>query len=178
MTVQEFALRMWPAWTLGLLMLFLVKNSKYSFMLRVDKKGLLKFCCFLTFITAFRFVMFRYFTPAGELSSAKEMANFLPWQVTFGVFWEDMCHTVPLAILGKMFAKEMWYKIARIPLLILVMFAFGSGHVYQGLFAAFALSFYIPYTLKMGKKYGFGTVMICHMAYDLTTLLSLKWMLG
>lgn len=176
MTIQEVALRMWPAWTMGLIMLYLVKNSKYSYLLRVNKKGLLKFACWMSVVTLVRFVLFKLSGPAS--AQARELANFLPWQVTLAVFWEDMCHGVPLVLAGLMLKSKSWYKYVRLPLLLMVMFSFASGHVYQGMFAAATISFYIPFTMSLGKKYGFGTVMLCHMFYDLLTILSFKWMLG
>lgn len=163
---------------MGLIMLYLVKNSKYADVLRVDKKGLLNFAKWMAIITIFRIVVLRLLSPPGALESVRELTHMLPWQVTFGVFWEDMCHTVPLVILARMMAKKKWYKWISPALLVLVMFAFGSGHVYQGMLPAVALSFYIPVTMKLGKKYGFGTVMLCHMAYDLITLVSLRWIAG
>ena len=178
MTMRDMAEMLWPAWLLGLIMFLLVKNSKHADLLRVDKKGLRNFAWFLFGVTAIRFVMFKYLAPPQEIAQARELANLIPWQACLMVYWEDLVHVVPLAILGRMFAQKRWYQLIKIPLLILVMIAFGSGHVYQGFFAAFCLSFYIPYTLMLGKKYGFGTIILCHMSYDLTTTLFLKWMLG
>lgn len=176
MTIQEVALRMWPAWAMGLAMLYLVKNSKYANILRVEKKGLLRFAGWLAVVTLVRFLIFKLSGPASE--QARELANFLPWQVTLTVFWEDMCHGVPLVLAGLMLAKKKWYKYIKYPLLGLVMFSFASGHMYQGTFAAATISLYIPFTINLAKKYGFGTVMLCHMFYDLVTILSFKWMLG
>jgi hypothetical protein len=174
MTVKEVALDLWPAWVMGLAMLYLVFNSKYRSVIRVDKIGMLKFLRFLLIVTTFRFLTMRYLYPPEDLKHIHELAQFLPWQTSFGVFWEDMCHTVPLVILGKMYAKKTWYKWARLPLLGLVMFAFGSGHMYQGLFSAACISLYIPFTMRMGNKYGFGIVMLCHMLYDLSTMLTMR----
>jgi hypothetical protein len=174
MTIKEVAQDLWPAWMMGLAMLYLVKNSKYANVIRVDKKGLLSFVKFLTIVTVIRFLVLKYLSPPEELEQIHKLGAFLPWQVCFGVFWEDMCHTVPLVLLGRMFYKTKWYRWIAAPLVGLVMFSFGSGHVYQGLFNAACISLYIPFTLRMGKKYGFGTVMICHMLWDLTTMLSFK----
>lgn len=178
MNVSEVVERMWPAWAMGLAMLMLVKSSKYADLLKVDKKGLLRFARWMVIITLIRFVMLRLLAPQEIIEQLRGTVNFLPWQTTLGVFWEDMCHTVPLVILGRMYAKSKWYKWARLPLLAMVMFSFGSGHMYQGVWASCMLSLYIPITMKLGKKYGFGTVMLCHMFYDMATLLSLKWIVG
>jgi hypothetical protein len=178
MNISEVAERMWPAWAMGLVMLALVKNSKHANLLKVDKSGLLRFAKWMVVITLIRFVMLKLLAPEEMLESIRSTVNFLPWQTTLGVFWEDMCHTVPLVILGRMYAKEKWYQYARLPLLAMVMFSFGSGHMYQGVLASCMLSLYIPITMKLGKKWGFGTVMLCHMFYDMATLLTLKWIVG
>lgn len=172
------AMRMYPAWTMGLLMLYLVKNSRYKDVLRVDKKGLLGFAKWMAIITIFRIIVLKLLTPPDQLHAAHEAAMFIPWQATMGVFWEDMCHTVPLVLLGRMFKKTKWYKFVAIPLMLMVMISFGSGHVYQGVFAAAMISFYIPVTIRLGKKYGFGTVMICHMLYDFITIMSVRLLTG
>jgi hypothetical protein len=178
MTIQEMAQHLWPAWTMGLIMLYLVKNSKYADAIRVDPKGLKKFAVWMLVITLFRIITLKVLAPKGSLDGMREAVNFIPWQACLGVFWEDMCHTVPLALLGRMFKTRKWYKWLSATLLGMVMIAFGSGHLYQGLFSAILLSAYIPFTLRLGKKYGFGTVMLCHMAYDLSTILTLKWIVG
>ena len=178
MNISEVAERMWPAWAMGLIMILLVKNSKHANILKVDKKGLFRFAKWMAVITLVRFIALRFLAPQELIDQLRQTVNFLPWQTTLGVFWEDMCHTVPLVILGRMYAKEKWYQRLRLPLMAMVMFSFGSGHMYQGAFASCLLSLYIPVTMKLGKKYGFGTVMLCHMFYDMATLLSLKWIVG
>lgn len=178
MNIKEVIEHMWPCWAMGLSMLYLVKKSKYANHLRVSKAGLWNFAKWMVIITAIRFVALRFLAPTSELDALRETINFLPWQTTLGVFWEDMCHTVPLVILSQMLSKNRWEKWISRALLALVMFSFGSGHMYQGPLACVVISFYIPVTMRLGRKYGFGTVMLCHMAYDMLTLLSLKWIAG
>jgi hypothetical protein len=174
MTIKEVALDLYPAWIMGLIMLYLVGRSKYSNILRVDKKGLFNFAKFMIGVTLFRLIVIKLLSSPAQLANIHHLAYYLPWQVCFGVFWEDMCHAVPLVLMGLMYGKRSWYKFAGPALLGLVMFSFGSGHVYQGVWSAVGISLYIPFTIKYGKKYGFGTVMLCHMLYDLTTILSLR----
>lgn len=178
MTIQEVAQRLWPAWAMGLVMVYLVMNSTYAKLLRIDKKGLVKFAKWMIFITLLRIIVIKYLSPKEVSAEAHEMANFLPWQVTLWVFWEDMCHTVPLVLMGKFFGKEKWYRWVSYPLLAIIMLSFGSGHVYQGIMSAAFISLYIPFTIRLAKKYGFGTIMLCHMLYDLVTILTFKWMIG
>lgn len=168
--------QMWPCWVAGMTMLYLVKNSSHSDLLRVDKAGLLKFAKLMLAITAIRFVVLKFLTPDMVLEQAKAIADMIPLPATLGVFWEDACHTLPLALAALLYSKDSWYRVLRIPMLLIVMLAFGSGHIYQGMIPAILLSFYIPFTLKLAKKYGFGTVMLCHMAYDLITLCTIKYL--
>lgn len=178
MSIKEIAEHLWPCWMIGIFMLSAVWGSKHRDVLRVDLKGILKFLILMTVLTIYRAAVFKWIAPPNMIESAREMVSFLPWQVTLGVFWEDACHSLPLVLLGKVFQKAKWYKYCSLPLLVLVMASFAVGHLYQGVLAAIAISFYIPFAMKMGKKYGFGTVMICHILYDMITLLSLKWLVG
>ena len=106
-------------------------------------------------------------------------AMMIPLGASLTVFWEDMCHTVPIAILSLALGNDkLWKKALILITIIMVQISFGLGHIYQGYIAAFFLSFYIPVTLKRGQKIGFGTVMLCHTAYDFITLLTMKTFLG
>jgi hypothetical protein len=178
MNFQEIAQQLLPCWILGLFVIYAVRDSQYKDLLRVEFSPIVKFLKFMLIITAYRFIIFKFFTPHDMIEQIKETSNFIPIGATMGVFWEDAVHALPLVILGKMFGQKTWYKWIRWPLLIGVMLSFGSGHLYQGTFAAAALSFYIPFSMSKGDKYGFGTIMLCHMLYDALTLLSLRWMVG
>jgi hypothetical protein len=177
-SLKEIALDLWPCWMLGIMMLIATFNSNHRDLLRVDISGLLRFAKMMVMVTAFRFFIFKVIAPHDMLDNVRSMVHLIPWQATLGVFWEDAVHVLPLVILGRMFGDRKWYKYISWPLLAMVMCSFGAGHTYQGLVAAIGLSFYIPFSMKMGKKYGFGTVMLSHMMYDLITLLSLAWMVG
>lgn len=178
MTIGQVALDMWPCWALGILMLTLTWKSEYRNLIRVEPKGVLKFAKTLAMIIVLRMLMLKFIYPEAMVESARYMSHLIPWQSLLGTFWEDACHTLPLALAGCMWGASKWYpKLSKVAL-VLVALSFGSGHIYQGIVPAVAICFYIPVTLKLGKKYGFGTVMLCHIMYDLATLLSIKWMLG
>ena len=114
-----------------------------------------------------------------RLHSAAKNISIIPWELTLSVFWEDSCHGLPVLLLQLFLGTDKKWKWAIHALCTaIVMVSFGLGHVYQGIFAACLISFYIPYSIKIGKQYGFGTVMLCHTLYDLTTLLSLKLLVG
>lgn len=178
MDVKSMVDSMFPFWIMGLIMLYLVKNSEYANLLRIDKKGLFKFGRFLTILTVIRVVYLKFIAPPSSLEGIKNISDLIPWQTLFGVFWEDACHALPLVLLGLAFSDQKWFKILRWPLLAIVALSFGSAHEYEGFMAMVVLTCYIPVTMSLGKKYGFGTVMICHVLYDLITFLSFKLILS
>lgn len=179
MTFTEMALRMYPYWIMGLFMLFVTYQSKHRDLLRIQWKSVGKWLLFLGGLTIYRIAMFKLFEGHQYLQDAAEGAMIIPWQATLTVFWEDLCHTVPLVILTRWLGKDkLWKKMISWLAIGMVMVAFGLGHVYQGVIAAVVLSFYIPFTYKKGQEVGFGTVMLCHVLYDLVTILTLKNFLG
>lgn len=179
MTFQEIALRMFPYWIMGLFMLYAVYQSSHRDLLRVNFKATAKWILFLGVLTLYRYGIFRFFEGNETLHDMTSGAASIPWQATLTVFWEDMCHIVPLVILSRWLGNDkIWKKVLVWIAIALVMLSFGLGHIYQGYVAAFALSFYIPFTLKKGQEIGFGTVMICHTLYDLATILTIKHFLG
>lgn len=159
---------MYPNWIAGIAMMaYLVLAGKKE-ILRVSKKPVAKWFCFLGLLTVLRLIL----NEIAPIHSPAVLA--IPWQVPFTVFWEDAMFGIPLFLFKQSIGDSKWKKWAFWPLLIAFQTVFGLGHIYQGVIAAFFLSFYVPYTLKMGEKHGFGTVMICHMAYDLATILFLR----
>lgn len=179
MTFTEIAIRMYPYWLMGLFMMFATYKSKYRDLLRVEWKPIYKWCIVLVLLTIYRVLMLKYFSGHPKLEEMTSGAMTLPWQATLTVFWEDMCHGLPLAILSLALGKDrLWKRILTRIAIAVVMVSFGLGHVYQGYIAAAFLSLYIPFTFKKGQEVGFGTVMICHTLYDLVTILTLNACLG
>lgn len=179
MTFTEMALRMYPYWIMGIIMLFAVWQSNHRDLLRIEPKAVAKWIVFLGCITIYRIIVFKALAGNDKLHDMTSGAMMIPWQATLTVFWEDACHTLPLVILARALGTEKWWKKGLIGAAIaMVMVSFGLGHVYQGWIAAAALSFYIPFTYKKGQQVGFGTVMLCHMMYDLATILTIKHFLG
>jgi len=171
MTFSEIAIRMYPSWIMGLFMLFTTYNSKYKNLLRVELKPTLKWLKILLFITITRIIVLK-FVGHGSLNQG---AATIPWQMAFTVFWEDLCYGLPLAIFALALGNNTkWKRIVTTIMIIAMMLSFGLGHVYQGYFAAFALSFYVPFTFKKGQEVGFGTIMVGHVLYDLITILTIK----
>jgi hypothetical protein len=176
---KQFALNMYPFWILGILVIGSVIASGNKSLLRIKRKPLIKWIGFLAFITAIRFVLYRIAMLSETSHHMHQAVAMFPWYVGLTVFWEDAAHGLPLLILRKLLSKSNKYiKLLYYPVLLAVMVEFGIGHLYQGILPAMLLSFYIPYSVKVGEKNGFGTVMIGHMLYDIVTLLSVQYFIG
>lgn len=177
MDMKTIALHMWPLWLLGVSMLIATYRSEHRDLIRVDKEAIKKWTGSLLLIALFRILSWKYLL--GPIMGDKVNAVLsIPWQMTLTVFWEDACHTLPLVLLARFLGESIPAKVIYYLMLAMVTVSFGLGHVYQGYFAAALLSMAIPYTVKLGKKYGFGTMMLGHMLYDLTTILTLKFCLS
>lgn len=165
----DFIIHMMPMYLIGIIMILIVYFSGLKDMLRIEKKPLFKFFKILGVLTVFRATTF-FLLPEQEWLSNNNIYSLL--SVLF-VFWEDMVHTVPLLLLKKIINSDSkifkwFYRF----LILIVTLSFGSGHLYQGWPAAIVLSLYIPITLKIGEKRGFGTVMVGHVIYDFITVLT------
>ncbi len=179
MSFTEFALMMYPMWIMALITMIVVYFSKYRELLRIEKKPIFYFLRLLGILTLYRVGVFYFFRDHQYIQDMHTAASFIPWEITFTVFWEDAMHGLPLAIFALWLGKDkMWKKILNWIMIALVAISFGLGHTYQGMFAAFLLSFYVPFTVHKGPKIGFGTIMICHVIYDLATILTMKYMIG
>jgi hypothetical protein len=89
----------------------------------------------------------------------------MPFWWFFMVFWEDGFYG--LVIYYLMEVDKILPKFVKKIIIFGICFNFMLGHLYQGAIGMLAIlyPFYISY--KYGKKNGFGTVMICHILFDL-----------
>lgn len=179
MSFSEIALRMYPSWLLGLYMIFLAFKSGNKHLIRVEKKPIIRWSIFLVFISVYRAIMLFSFANTELVKQSAHAVLQIPFQMTFLVFWEDMCYALPLVFLSMILPKDKWY---RFPVQMIawgiLWFSFWSSHVYQGPLAAFWISLYIPFCYKRGQEVGFGTMAICHTLYDLSTLAVLVLVTG
>lgn len=178
MNIKSLILTMYPYWILGAAVIWATIKAGYADAVRVEKKAIFNWLKFLGSITLYRIVLFKLFPNISMFRDAAHSILQIPWPMTLTVFWEDACHGLPLLLLQRLIGTKKWTWPIHGILTALVMLEFGMGHVYQGLFAAILLSCYVPYSIKMGKKVGFGTVMVCHTLYDLVTILTLKLLIG
>lgn len=178
MDVKQVADGLFPCWCMGLWMMYLVYNSDHKDLLKVSKEGLFKFARFLGVVTAARIFYLSMIAPDATLEAIRHSTDMMPWQTMFGVYWEDMCNTIPLVILGTMIAGKKYLKPLYLALMTAMCLTFGALHAYEGLQAMIVMAMYIPFTIRLGKKYGFGTVMLCHIAYDLITYFTFSLITG
>jgi hypothetical protein len=175
MDLKELALRLYPHWIIGIVVLIATAKSKYKDLIRIEKPAIINFVKFLGMLTLYRIFLFKMFPNISFVKKAAQSINMIPPILTLTVFWEDACNGLILVLLRKLIGTDRWWKwLIHIPVLLLWMADFFAGHLYQGIIPALMLSLYVPYSIKLGKKYGFGTVMICHTLFDLTTVLTMK----
>lgn len=170
------ALTMYPYWIMGAFMVWATLRTRSKDLVRVEIPAVFNWVRFLITITFLRILVIKLF-PAQFHEATKDMTD-IPWPLTLTVFWEDAMHGLPLVLIRRFLGTAKWTWPIHGILMAIVMLEFGLGHVYQGVPAAMLLSLYIPVSMNLGKKYGFGTVMIGHTLYDLFTVLTLKMMMG
>jgi hypothetical protein len=138
--------------------------------IRVELDKVAKFLAFMAIVTAFRLALGSYFqTP--PLSDSFPIQF---WQFAL-VFWEDAYFVAPLYFTYKMrdhkYFKYVWYALA-----IYLSVDFGLGHAYQGLKGVIITSIYPVFiSLRYSRKVGIGTVMVCHILYDMITYTTAKY---
>jgi hypothetical protein len=137
--------------------------------LDVKTDKITKFLTFMALVTAFRLALnsFQGNLPQGGLGIPFYMFAIVPW--------EDAFYVAPLLYLDYMretkWGRYMWNTLA-----IALSIHFGLGHAYQGLFGIAITSLY-PYfvSYKYSKRTSLGTVMVCHILYDMITVLTMKY---
>lgn len=169
---------MYPCWLLGAAVIWATVKAGYGNLVRVERPAIMNFVRFLCVVTLYRIALFKLFPHAHMIEEAGKNLSLIPWPLTLTVFWEDACHGLPLLLLRQFLGTKKWTWPIHGFLTLMVMLEFGLGHVYQGLLPAALLSLYVPYSIRLGKKYGFGTVMLGHTLWDLSTIISIKFILG
>lgn len=146
-----------------------------AFMLIFDRKMIefkidkvTKFLTFMVIITAIRVAMSSF---KGDLPSG--LYNNIPFWAYAIVPWEDAFYVAPMLYLQDLEQKSKWLWWALVGALSI---HFGLGHAYQGIMGVILTSFY-PYfiSFKYSKRVGLGTVMVCHVLYDMITVLTAKY---
>lgn len=126
--------------------------------IRIEWPAVASFLAFMTLITFLRLSIFEYSHVPPAIANIPKFLFSLVW-------WEDGYFVLPIYIVLRYFKPlPAFFVVAAISL------QFGFGHMYQGWIAVALTSLY-PYFIahNYGIKYGFGTVMVCHVLYDYIT---------
>lgn len=142
-------------------------------LLRVQLKTIQTFLTLMALMTFFRLAIFSFASSLGiDILGLNQGIGNIPFWRFATVFWEDAFFAIPIYY---MVDKLKWSKYIYMPIVAVGSIVFGLGHMYQFEMAFFA-TLIIPYFVfyKAGKKYGFGTSMICHILFDMITFLTFK----
>jgi len=144
-------------------------------LMRVELEGISKFIAFMSLVVVLRLCLFDFLmtvVPKQFLemfyNSYKTLAQISLWRLAL-VFWEDAFFVLPMVFMINRFSKWIW-----IPFVAAMSIVFGMAHGYQGEWAILVTAIY-PYFIsyRLGKIHGFGTVMLCHILYDVITYFTL-----
>jgi hypothetical protein len=150
-----------------------IRFTKDKDVIRISWDKLAQWTAFLVILAIFRLLQYDFLLNAGALRgipTIPPMIDMEKWTLGL-VFWEDMFFGVPLYYIWK-YMNRKWLQIA---LTLIISAVFAYGHAYQGItgviWAAF-LPYYVSY--NVGKRYGFGTSMLGHIMYDVSTVYLIK----
>lgn len=170
---------LYPTLILSSLGIIAWKNWKNDDSIRIEWQSVAKFLAFMVFLTMLR-VCFADIIDGLFPGYIQEKIGSIAGQVPMGqlafVFWEDVWFGMPIAwLMRKVYPK---YPKLAITGSILISAVFMSGHFYQGAMGAITIVYPFFISYRYGKKYGFGTVMVCHMLYDFISLSTAKIVLA
>lgn len=149
-----------PNLLIGLFMIFIALITDKS-IVRIQFRTIGKFVLLMMAVTAVRLLL------APERSGSS-----LPIQGVFFVWWEDAFFTLPLLLLNHYKVdKRILYSVMAVSAV-----AFACGHLYLSVPWAATVLIYVPLiSFRYGLKCGLGSVMVCHILYDIITTLTYAW---
>lgn len=150
----------------GVLLLFAIK--KHPDLVRIEIRRILYFSAFFipySFISA---AISAFQDPLGMLQNFLQVKSSMPLDSFFGVYWEDMFFVFPYLLALKKYKHK---ALALFPIFVFTTLYFASGHMYQGE-GWLITAIYPPISLYFGRKYGLGTMMVIHILYDSTIVMS------
>lgn len=164
---------MFPAFILGLV-IFAVVLWKDPKTLRINLDVIKTFLTLMVLLTFFRLFIFSLSKTFLGISIADVNGGFADiefWRLGL-VFWEDAFFAIPIYYMAD---KWKWKEYIWLPIAAALSVYFAQGHMYQ-FELAYLFALIIPYTIfyRFGKMYGFGTTMICHILFDMITILTFK----
>lgn len=155
---------MLPFYILGALVCLII-YVKDKELLSFKLESVSKFLTFMVFVVCYKLTVISFFNvPVSDTP--------MPFWSLSMVWWEDAIFSIPIYLISK---STKIHKFVKFALILVMSLLFGFGHIYQGIFAVFVTSLY-PYYIstRYGKDHGFGTVMACHIIYDMTIYSTIK----
>lgn len=136
---------------------------------RVEFPPIFKFFKLMLIITAIRIGL--QFTSITAPANGRDVMDEITLLSLLQVFWEDVFFTLPALMLDRL--GRSGFEIGLC--LAISAVAFASCHLAYGALWAGITLLYVPFlSYKYGRLYGLGTIMICHILYDVMTLLSVR----
>ncbi len=162
---------MWPIWAFGAAWIGLASLA-FSKICEVKKDKVFSFIKLMLLITLFRVILGAILSYHGvRTADPSSPMNTIVLPTVLGVYWEDAVFTLPILVMERVNAPKWLINV----LLGISSVAFASGHIPYSLFWAAITLLYVPFiSYKYGKANGLGTVMVCHIIYDLFTLATFK----
>jgi hypothetical protein len=159
---------------IGIILIILTFFTSYRTILRVDLKAILKWIIFLVVVFLIRLVLYKLSIGLSIFAIFRS----LPLSITPFVFWEDAVFGLPLLLFRNHIkdTNKICHYIFYI-LLGLFSFIFAAAHIYQSLWTFGVMLFYIYVTNDYARRYGYGTIMICHVLFDFITILTFQYFL-
>jgi hypothetical protein len=177
MTATEWASNMYPYWILGVGVICAVLFTKERGLLRINWKAIIDWGKLLILAVSIRFVLYKIFPHFFIFENMGETST-VPWITVFTVFWEDAAHALPLLLLRKLIGDGKKASLLFIVFMCLSMLDFSQGHLYQGPVVAAMAGIYVPLSLFIGERLGFGTMMIGHIMFDISSILFVRCLMG
>ncbi len=140
------------------LILFIYGIKKHPDLMRFDLNKVFKFAIIFSIAFFIRGILYVWLNEKGAVVDLYSQGiNSL-----LAVWWEDCVFVLPFLILHKNMGKKSYYLF---PVFIATSFYFALGHLYQG--PTGWVSFIYPFiSFYFARKNGLGTVMLCHIIYD------------
>lgn len=151
---------MLPYWLIGAV-IFRISRFFDPKLTRVSWPPIARFIRFMVIVTVLRMLIG---TPQLPFPPLTEYIKLM------GVFWEDLVHVLPALIMTKLKIPNFFVYA----FLFLSSVAFATGHLYLSPIWALITTIYPAISFHYGKKHGLGTVIICHILYDIVTVFTMS----
>jgi hypothetical protein len=143
-------------------------------LIRFQMSSFLRFAKIMLWVTLLRAVSLHLQGFRFDLDSMISTLTSFGFLKLFLVFWEDTFFTLPILF----WAHKGLSKWALIPYTVCASIVFASGHIYQSYTWAALTLIYIPFlSYYYGRRVGLGTVMACHILYDIATVFIVRSMI-